>query len=139
MAEPRTAESLWTRSFCLDPDLRGSDEFIVGDRRKRASRAIAASSWLECPQDERFGRVMFEQTGAVQIVIPCAIRQRFTEISTGQNLLVQILPFHRQRRQVPIVPSGNSGGVSIGFLVTGSAIQSRHPFAFRTTNNIEQV
>src|SRR5205814_1103053 len=105
------------------------DELLVRDGRQCPHAAVDPATGSECPEYERLFGVMLQQTGAVQVVIFRSICDRPTDLSTRQNFVVQVLPLHRQGRQVPVMGTGDSGAVCVGLLVTGDALQRRNAFA----------
>src|SRR6266498_4325928 len=62
-----------------------------------------------------------------------------TDRRTGQWLIAQVLPLHRQRRQVPIVSARDAGAVGVFLLVAACTIQSGNAFAFRTTDDVSEM
>jgi len=54
-------------------------------------------------------------------------------------LIVYALPAHRQWSEVPLVTAWYTGTFGICFLMTTRTIQSGHPFAFWTANDIGEM
>src|ERR1051326_126875 len=100
-----TLRLLWilrTGHSCIDPSPRSRNKLLVGKRRQRALSAVAAVTGLESPEHQRFLLMMSQYGGTVEIVILRAIGERAANVRTRQDVIVRILPLHRQRSQVPI-------------------------------------
>ncbi len=82
---------------------------------------------------------MLQQGAPIHIFIPGTVRHRATDSRARQWLIVQVLPPHRQRRQMPIGSAGHARAVRITFLMATHAIQRGHAFSFRTTNDVGEM
>jgi len=82
---------------------------------------------------------MFQQTWAIEIVVPRTVSYLATDSSTRERTIVDVLPAHFEWRKVPVVTTGNARAVGVCFLMTTGAIQTRNAFAFRTAHDIRDV
>ena len=123
----------------LDPLASGRDEFRVRERRQRPHTAVDSAAGLECPEYERLFGVMLQQSGAVPIVVLRSIRDRTADFCARQDLVVQILPLHRQRRQVPVMRAGQAGAVRVGVLMASNTLQRRNPFALWPAHHVREM
>ena len=108
-------------------------------RRQRAHCAVGSAAGIPRPLHQRFFFVMFEQAWTIEIVIPRAVGQLTADGGTRKCPVVDILPTHLERREVPVVTTGNAGAIGIRFLVTTGAIQSRDALVPRTSHDIRPV
>src|ERR1043166_2125459 len=129
----------WTRHAGIDPAACGGDEFFMRERRQRACRAVGLGAGVPGPFHARLPFVMFQYALSIEMVILRTICERPTNFSARKRVIMQVLPTHRERREVPVVTARNSGAVRVGFLMTAGAIQTGHAFAFRTTHDIRDV
>src|SRR5260370_39965441 len=123
----------------VDPPARGGDELVVRQGQQRSRSAVYAAAGLEGPENQRLLRVMLQQARAVEIMVLRSIRDRPADLCARQDLVVAVLPLHRQRRQVPARGAGNPGGVGVGLLVTAHALECRDALAFRTAHYVGEM
>lgn len=95
-------------------------------------------AWLEGPEDKRLSLMMLQDGQTIKIAILRAIGKRLTNLRTGKELAIYVLPPHGQWREMPAWGTGDACA-GIGALVAGHTVQSRHTSAFGTANNVEQV
>jgi hypothetical protein len=82
---------------------------------------------------------MLQQAGAIEIVISRAIGQLATDSRTRERPIVDVLPAHFERREMPVVTAGNAGAVGVRLLMTAGAIQTGYAFAFRPAHDVRDV
>jgi hypothetical protein len=132
--------SSWrTRRPGLDPAASGSHEFCVRQRRQGSHCAVRSKARAPRPLHQHLLFVMLQESWSIQIMVQRTIRNGATNCGTRKRSIVQVLPTHGEWREMPVVPARNAGAVSVGFLVTACAIQSRNAFAFRATHHIRNV
>jgi hypothetical protein len=78
---------------------------------------------------------MFQQAWSIEIVISRTIGDLTTNGRARKRTIVCVLPTHLEWREVPVVTTGNTGAVGIGFLMATGAVQTGNAFAFRTTTH----
>jgi hypothetical protein len=83
--------------------------------------------------------VVLQKARSVEAVIFRAIDERATHRGAAQYMIVQILPPHRERSQVPAVRAGDAGSVCVFLLMAAGAIQSRDAFPFRASYDVGKV
>src|SRR5438128_2191143 len=108
-------------------------------QRRYGSRSVAAPPRLPRPEDKRLFFVMFEKARAVQVVVLRAVFDCPADRRARERLIVEVLPFHRQWCQMPVVPARNSSAVGVRCLMTRGAIQAGHAFALGTADHIRKV
>jgi hypothetical protein len=89
--------------------------------------------------DERFRLMMFQKSGSIHIAILGAIADRFADVGARQDFVIRVLPLHRQRSQMPVLAAGNARAIRVGALMTSSAVQRRHAFAFGASDNVKRM
>src|SRR6266576_4390640 len=89
--------------------------------------------------NKRLFLVVLQQTRSIETVVLRTIGEGATHRRARQWAIIEILPFHREWRQMPVVSAWNSGGVGILLLMAARAIQPRHAFAFRTADDVGKV
>ena len=82
---------------------------------------------------------MFQQTWTIEIVVSRTVSHLLTHCGARKWPIVDVLPAHLEWREVPVVTTGNTGTVGVGFLMAAGAVQTRNTFAFRTTHDIRDV
>jgi hypothetical protein len=82
---------------------------------------------------------MLQQSRTVETVVLRTVSYGATDCSTRKRLIVSVLPAHRQWSEVPLVTTWYTGTVGISLLMTTRTIQSGHPFAFWTSNDIGEM
>ncbi len=110
----------------------------VSGGKVRGLPSIRRLGW-KGPEHQRLFGVMLQQSGAAQIVVLRSIRDRPADLRARQDLVVAVLPPHRQRSQVPAAGAGNAGGVGVGLLVTAHALQRRDALAFRAPDHVGEM
>ena len=91
-----------------DPAASCVDQLVVRERRKGTRRAVRASPRIPRPENESLFLVVLQEAGSVEPVIFLAVDERATHFRAAQYSIVQILPPHRERRQVPAVTAGHA-------------------------------
>ncbi len=97
-------------------------------------RVLVAASRFPCPKNERLLFMMFHDVSSVELT-----KNRATDLCARQRLIIPILPFHCERREMPIVSAGHAGAVGVHRLMARPAIESDHAFVLRTANDIGKV
>lgn len=82
---------------------------------------------------------MFQDGGTVEIVILHTIGKRLADQSARKDFVLGILPLHGQRRQMPVVRTGNARAVCIRALMTRGAVQAGHAFASGAADHVKQM
>src|SRR2546426_6028518 len=73
------------------------------------------------------------------VVIFRSIRDRPADLRARKDLVVQVLPLHRQRRQMPVMGAGNSRAVCVGSLVARDTLQCRYTFADWAAHHVGEM
>jgi hypothetical protein len=82
---------------------------------------------------------MFQQPWSIEVVILPSVSDGTANGGARKRPIVQVLPLHRERREMPVVSARHAGAVSVRFLMTTAAIQSRHTLPLRPTHDIRNV
>src|SRR3989442_12051469 len=130
---------LGTGCSSFDPCARGGDELLMRQRGQGPRGAVNPAARLECPKDQRLFFVVPQETLSIKIAVFRTIDDGPADLGARQDLVVQVLPLHRQGRQVPVMPARDSGTVGVGALMARNALQRRHAHAVRTTYHIGEV
>src|SRR5262249_45185283 len=123
----------------FDPRPGGSDKFLMSERRQRAERAVTTAARLKCPEHQRFLHVMPQEAGTIEIPGLRAISQRRANFSARQDLVIRVLPLHRQRGKMPVIGAWDTGTFRIQPLMTRRTVKARHTFTVRPADHIKKV
>src|SRR5258708_39685088 len=82
---------------------------------------------------------MLQQTRSIQVVVLRPIGDGAANGGAGEEAVVQALPLHGERGQLPIGCPRDAGAVSIGPLMTRRTRERRNAVALRSAYDIEQV
>src|SRR6202021_729760 len=129
MRKPPISGILRTRRSSFDPSASGGNKFLMRERRQCTCGPVAMVARLEGPKNQRFLVVMLQESGATKVVVLRSIRKRSTDLNAGWAFVVETLPPHRQRRQLPVVRARNTCALRIRTLMARNTVQSRHTFA----------
>src|SRR5689334_15410577 len=58
---------------------------------------------------------------------------------TRKRLVVRVLPLHRERCEVPVVPAGDACAVRVALLMARGAVETRHAFAFGAARDVREM
>ena len=130
---------LGTGGASFDPCACGGDELLMRQRGHSPRGAVHPAAGLEGPKDQGLFFVVPQETLAIEISIFRTIGDGSADLGTRQDLVVQVLPLHRQGCQVPVMPARDSGTVGVGALMARNALQRRHAHAVRTAHHIGEV
>jgi hypothetical protein len=127
-------KSFRARRTCLDPLPSGLDKLGVGEGRQCPCRSIGPASRFPCPKNERLLFMMFHDVRSVELA-----KNRATDLCARQRLIIPVLPFHGERREMPIVSAGHAGAVGVHRLMARPAVESGHTFVLRAANHVRKV
>jgi hypothetical protein len=82
---------------------------------------------------------MFQQAWAIEVVVLRTIGNSATHTGARKRSIVQVLPLHREWREVPVVAPRDAGAIGVRLLMTAGAIQPRHAFTLPATNHVRDV
>src|SRR5438128_9311885 len=88
--------------------------------------AVNPAAGLEGPKDQRLFFVVPQETLSIKIIVFRTIGDGPADLGTRQDLVIQVLPLHRQGRQMPVMPARDSGTVGVGLLMTGNTLKHRN-------------
>ena len=82
---------------------------------------------------------MFQQAWTIEAVVLRTIGERAANGGARKRSIVQVLPLHREWREMPVVTAGNAGAVCICFLMAAGAFQTGHACASHSTHDVGEV
>ena len=130
---------LGTGGASFDPCACGGDELLMRQRGQSPRGAVNPAAGLEGPQDQRLFFVVLQETWSIKITIFLTINNRPADLGARQDLVMHVLPLHRQGCQVPVMPARDSGTVGVGLLMTGNTLKRRNTLAVRPAHHIGEV
>src|SRR5687768_6210603 len=111
----------------------------MSHRRQRAVRAVERAAGPPRPKHQRRILVVLQQLRPVHVLVLRAIGHGPTNLGTRQRLVIDGLPRHRKRREVPIVLTWHSDGIVVPLLMARRAIEPRDAMTLSSSNDMEEM
>src|ERR1700749_3829994 len=82
---------------------------------------------------------MLYQRLPVEVAVLRAVADRAAHGRARKGLVVLVLPAHRERREMPVVPAGDARAVRVALLMTGHAVERGNAVAFAAAHDVREV